>query len=424
MYTKCEVMALRDLSYEHLMELIVRALNKMDERLAGHGERVAYRVMLLAQRDGRFPDKEICKLIWTVLLHDIGNYQHLDIVDLMERETLKADSHALYGYLFLKYFGPYPAYAPIIYYHHSDRQRIEASAMNDSLKWISHSILAADAVDLYRISHPNATQEDVLRFLSHLSTERYHPRSVQALKEIEAHLPHAQEEIHNALIKQLSRWEISVQERQAFLKVLVSSIDFRSRATTLHCAIIVEVSDMLAQLCDVTEQEKREIHIGAILHDLGKIAIPVEILEHPGKLEGEDWEIMKSHIIYSEEIIDGMVSDSIKNIAIRHHEKLDGTGYPRGLRADSLTLPERILAVADVVSALSEERSYKPVFPMEEVVRIIEGMSERGKLCPKVVSILTANKERIYEKARQIGQRTREDYEHIFQEFSLDRKTV
>lgn len=93
-------------------------------------------------------------------------------------------------------------------------------------------------------------------------------------------------------------------------------------------------------------------------------------------------------------------------------------GYPRGLDARSLTLPQRIVAVADIVSALSEERSYKAAFPLEEVLNILEGMCERGKLCPQVIGVLRDHRERIYAEARRAGDETHAIYDRIHREFA------
>ena len=95
-----------------------------------------------------------------------------------------------------------------------------------------------------------------------------------------------------------------------------------------------------------------------MFHDLGKIGIPLEILENPGRLTLEDMAVMKTHVEKTAVILNGWVSEEIRDLALRHHEKLNGTGYPDGLSASQLTLPQRILAVADIFSALTGERSY------------------------------------------------------------------
>ncbi len=286
--------------------------------------------------------------------------------------------------------------------------------MNEKQKWISQVLLIADMVDLFLASKPGDKAEGLDEFFEELETDsRYDREAVALVKEIETNLPSTREEMHQEIKKQLGKMTITHEEQNAFLKVLISSIGFRSRATALHCTIIVEVADMLAQYCNVSEEEKKEIHLGAILHDLGKIAIPVRILESNGKLEGEDWEIMKSHIVLTEEILDGIISERIKDIAVRHHETLDGKGYPRGLTEQDLTLPQRILAVADIISALSEERSYKAAFPLDEIVKILEGLCQRGNLAPEVVEVAKLNKDSLHKRVIETGRKAAADYMYI-----------
>jgi len=111
----------------------------------------------------------------------------------------------------------------------------------------------------------------------------------------------------------------------------------------------------------------------------------------------------------------------VLQIAARHHEALDGTGYPEGLNGDQLTLPQRIVAVGDIVSALSEEHSYKPVFPIEKVFEIVEDVYRQGKLCPRVVELLLAHREEIYFSARQAGREIAEQYQRLTEEYYADR---
>lgn len=414
---------MQKLTSENLQDIIVRSLNHMDSRLTGHGERVAYGTLLMLEQDSRFSYDDICKITWTVLLHDIGSFHKItDISDLLKTENDSSFSHAHYGSLFLKYFSPYPEYAPIVYYHHSDYKSIESSDMDQKMAWVSKCLQVLDAADLYHVSHPEATAEQFLYFLSRLDTNHYSKEAVEAVSGTirQGHvMQNARMDIHKELLQYLSKMDVTEKEKSALLQTLVSSIDFRSHYTALHCAVMVHVSDMLGRLCGLDGNAREVLHVGATLHDLGKIAIPVEVLESPGRLQGEDWEIMKSHVVITEEILKGRVPDDVLRVAVRHHETLSGTGYPRGLKADELSLPERIVAVADIVSALSEERSYKSAFPLEEVLRILWDMADNGRICKEVVRILDDNKEDIYQAARAVGRKTAEMYEKIYREYKL-----
>lgn len=123
----------------------------------------------------------------------------------------------------------------------------------------------------------------------------------------------------------------SAQERRRFLEMQALSIDFRS---------------------EIPKDSYSDLYYGALLHDIGKVSTPVEILEKPGKLTSEEFEVMKKHVTETRKILDGYVNPKAYRIAVRHHEKLDGSGYPLGLKAEDLSLEERICAISDIVSAL------------------------------------------------------------------------
>ena len=133
---------------------------------------------------------------------------------------------------------------------------------------------------------------------------------------------------------------------------------------------------------ELTDEYIEDLCKAAPLHDVGKIKVPDAILQKPGKLTPEEYDTMKMHTTYSRKIIQMIIGDVedehyvriVENIALYHHERWDGTGYPSGLAGDSIPLEARIMAVADVFDALYEERVYKP--PIRPIERIMQIMSE------------------------------------------------
>ena len=135
----------------------------------------------------------------------------------------------------------------------------------------------------------------------------------------------------------------------------------------------------------LTEEYMQDICKAAPLHDVGKIKVPDSVLQKPGKLTPEEYELMKMHTTYSRKIIKTIIGDvedesyvqTVEDIAMYHHERWDGTGYPTGLAGDRIPLAARIMSVADVFDALYEERVYKPpIRPIERIVQIM--MEGRG----------------------------------------------
>ena len=153
-----------------------------------------------------------------------------------------------------------------------------------------------------------------------------------------------------------------------------------SQETGLHVRRVAEYSKRLAGLYGLSPEECEIVYAAAPMHDIGKLAIPDHILNKPGPLTDEEFDIMKTHTLKGEEMFAGSERPFMKTAAIiagQHHENYDGSGYPRGLRGETIHIYGRIVAIADVFDALSFRRVYKEAWPLE---RILDFMQEnRGK---------------------------------------------
>jgi HD-GYP domain-containing protein (c-di-GMP phosphodiesterase class II) len=152
---------------------------------------------------------------------------------------------------------------------------------------------------------------------------------------------------------------------------------------------------------NLSEEDQYNLHYGAFLHDIGKITTPLEILEAPRKLTYDEMMIMKQHVAMSETILKDYIDPNILEIAIRHHEKLDGTGYHKGLSGEELTLPQRILAIADIISALTGKRSYKESFEKDKIFTILLNDANNGKISKEVVECVEVHFEQLMMNSEQ-----------------------
>jgi putative nucleotidyltransferase with HDIG domain len=188
-------------------------------------------------------------------------------------------------------------------------------------------------------------------------------------------------------------------------QTLAYIIDFKSPFTATHSSGVAQTAATLASLMNFTAADLQKMKIAGLLHDIGKVGIPIEILEKPGRLNEEEIGIMKSHVFFTYRILSKINLD--RNIlfwASFHHEHLDGNGYPFKLDAKRLCLGARIMAVADIFTALMEERPYKKSLTTKEAVEIIDKMVEAGKLDKKVVDVLKTNLEKV-DYQRKIAQK-------------------
>ena len=163
----------------------------------------------------------------------------------------------------------------------------------------------------------------------------------------------------------------------------------------------------------------RDVICAAMLHDLGKMEIPVEILEFPGKLSPQAMRVMRTHVDLTGQILGTNVSARVRDIALRHHEKLDGSGYPRGLSAVSLDMPQRIVAVADIISALTGTRSYKDAFSKEKTVSILKDMADNGLIDSMIVSMFVENYDTIMGAVRRRSQPILDKYHEMQRQYQV-----
>lgn len=169
--------------------------------------------------------------------------------------------------------------------------------------------------------------------------------------------------------------------RVAYDKTLegwVAALDLRHKETEGHSRRVAELAVKLAQGIGLKKSELLWVRRGALLHDVGKLGIPDEILLKTGPLDESEWEIMRQHPVYAFEWLSTIpYLRRALDIPYCHHEKWDGSGYPRGLKGSEIPLSARVFAVVDVWDALSFDRPYRPAWPQERVVQHIR--SESGK---------------------------------------------
>ena len=184
------------------------------------------------------------------------------------------------------------------------------------------------------------------------------------------------------------------------LHVLVSAMDIRHKETSDHSDRVMRMSEGLARLAGVDGEALQNLKLGALLHDIGKLAIPDAILTKPGKLDEQQAAMMRRHPQIGHDLLDQV--DSLRaavDIPYAHHERWDGSGYPRGLRGEEIPLAARIFSVVDVWDALIYPRVYKPAWPEDEVLAYL-GNAAGSQFDPGLVTLFLAH----YEALKQLGQ--------------------
>ncbi|MGR3319648.1 MAG: HD domain-containing phosphohydrolase [Candidatus Anammoxibacter sp.] len=205
------------------------------------------------------------------------------------------------------------------------------------------------------------------RIKSLLKVKAYNDHLRDYQKELETEVEKRTKEVKLALIK-------ATNASYETIYILSRAAEYRDEDTGAHILRVSHYAGAIARKLGKSDDEVEIILYGAPLHDVGKIGIPDNILMKPGKLSPDEFKIMKGHVGIGAQILKGSASPFIKmgeEIALSHHEKWDGSGYPKGLKGEDIPLSGRIIALADVFDALTTKRPYKEAFPVEKATKII-----------------------------------------------------
>jgi len=193
-----------------------------------------------------------------------------------------------------------------------------------------------------------------------------------------------------------SMHEVEERERET-LQRLARAIEFRDAGTSAYLERMSRVAGLVAEAMCLPEEDVRTIEMAAPLHDMGKIAIPDAVLMKPGKLDEGEMEVMRRHPRIGYELLSGSQNRFIQvgaMIALRHHERYDGSGYPDGLAGEAIPMEARVVAVADVFDALISPRPYKEAWSIDAALAYL--YSQRGRLFdPECVDALMRSRERL-----------------------------
>jgi len=149
-------------------------------------------------------------------------------------------------------------------------------------------------------------------------------------------------------------------------------VDAKSPYTSGHSARVALYTDMIAESLGLSDERRRWLKRGALLHDVGKLGVSNSVLDKAGKLDEDEWDAVKKHAQYTETILGSIGAfRELATISGAHHEKLDGTGYPRGLSGDDISIETRIITTADIFDAITADRPYRGAIPIPQALEIM-----------------------------------------------------
>ena len=372
-----------------LVAAIARVVDMMSPAVGGHHMQVAYLAYRLGEALG-LKTEQLDELVMAAALHDIGAFSLQERLDLLAFEEARAEEHCLSGSFILSKFKMFEPIARIVRFHHQPWENGKGAARGgESVPVNSHILHLADrvAVSIYKekpiLSQVRAIEEAVMP----LSGEIFVPEHVAALRRL-AWQDYVWLDVVSGDVETMLRQHVftrvqglTLGELLEFAQLVCRLVDFKSKFTATHSSGVAAVAESLARRVGFSSQECRMMEIAAYFHDLGKLAIPSEILENPGRLTDDQWFIMRSHVYFTYKALASFETFStVSAWGALHQERLNGSGYPFGLTAEQLPLGARIMAVADVFTALTEDRPYRRGMDAQQTVKVLDQMVVDGEL--------------------------------------------
>lgn len=394
-------------------------LDWISPMLNDHHKQVALIAMRIADAL-ELPADEQNEIVCASILHDIGAISLAERMDTLKFEYTTGQAHAEIGYHMINIFSPMRKAAELIRYHHVFWNNGEGLVDKGNQVPLGSRILqvadrAALLVDRKKVILSQA--ETIKNRIAGASGTMLDPKIVAVFMEL-AEKEYFWLDIVSPLINKQLKENVKLgtiylnqTELLSFSSLIRRVIDFRSPFTATHSSGVSATAEHIAMLADMSEYECFEIKVAGYLHDLGKLAIPAEILEKPGKLTEDEFNLMRGHTFYTYRALEPIKDLSLINqYGSYHHERLDGSGYPFRLVREQLPLGSRVMAVADVFTALTENRPYRKGMSNEQTILILSKMAENNKLDKDIVELVRNNHEAINQVRIKAQEDSRVEY--------------
>ncbi|MGR5108923.1 HD-GYP domain-containing protein [Vibrio jasicida] len=393
---------------------VARALDYVGVDDSHHSHRVAYIAYQCALAVGWDNHQaEFC--YFAGMVHDCGvseTREHMMLLEQLVPQDAKA--HCIRGYHTLKQCRLLAQFATPILYHHTHWDELEQIDIPSFEKNVAALLYLADRLDFMRAHYVTNCHSDLVTLHEELIAEcvlvnagtLFHPEMCRAMVKLimtdafwfameSEHIETIGMQFEN--IDWLQK-QLSIEDLTSLGLFLARIVDAKSSFTYQHSQKVAELSRYLAKKMGLDEHEQEMIFIAGLVHDIGKLKTPDEILHKEGPLNQQEYTRIKRHTIDTELALHKVFPNAkIAEWASNHHERLDGSGYPYHKTAEALDVPSRIIAVVDVFQALSQDRPYRGRMTLQEIAIIMGEQVDSGKLCADVYQVLWSNRQACYE---------------------------
>ena len=396
-----EIVRSRDICV--LCREILRLINK---KITDHSSRVGYILYCMLRCEEKYEDFELAEFALLGMLHDIGAFKVDADSDVLTFDMSNVMPHSIYGSLFMKYLSPLgDERSKILMYHHIDYSQLEDVKLEN--KAIANYLNLANMVDIYNNSI--GSRFDYLRLKNYIG-KKFSKESfelcAQAQKKYEIFEKLKSGKYREELDEVFEHMMLSDGEKNKFIELLMYISGFRDETNVINTVTSTCVAMQIAErMREVNEEDQNVLYYASILHDVGMLSVPTEIIEAPRKLTSEEIKTMRRHVEVTENLLRGRINDRVADVVLAHHERGDGSGYPNKLEYTQLNMPMRILQVADTVTGLTCERPYHEPRGKDAVISILKNEVDHNRFHRGVVMTFVNNYDDIM---AVVAKRTRE----------------
>lgn len=397
--------------------LLMRDMLKLiDRRPMDHGSKVGYLMYKMLACKGGYEEYELADFLMLATLHDIGAYKTDGMGDRLNYEFKDPMPHSVYGFLFLKNISPLASMSKMLLYHRVSCNNIPTENFEYGLE--TEVLSLAEAVEFYFLALGEGFDHTMFR---RQEGTLYSKRALDLLDEaVEKYdvFSHLDDDSYQVELDNLLEYmHYTNEDKKKFMEMIMYCIGFRSELSVVDEVTSLNVSLELAEKLNLDAMQKEKLYYASLIHDVGMLAVPTRIIEAPRKLSAEETEIIRKHVEKEEKIFQNRMNAEIVTIATAHHERMDGSGYPLGLKENQMTVEQYILQVADVVTALTCKRSYRPVRSKDEVIEILNNDASEGKLNSRVVEVFTYAYDEIMKKVEEESKITLAMYDKLREKY-------
>jgi len=412
------------ISLYDLMFSLSSAMDLVAPELFNHHQQVAYLSYHLGREMG-LDTKESLNLLMAGIVHDIGSLSLKERLVMIRDEMEEIYNHAFRGASLLETYAPFAPMADIIRYHHLPWNHGEGATFEGrAVPLNSHILHLADRICVLfsNTKHALLQLPDVLTRIRVGEGSHFLPSGVDATMKL-ALREHIWLELNDRdplrFLKRdammLFAMDLNLDQVLQISEIFSHVIDFRSRFTATHSAGVAHTARMLGEMSGMSSSECDMLLIAGYLHDLGKITIDNEILEKPGQLDAIQYTVIRSHTFYTYRLLSQVHGfETIAEWAAFHHEKLNGNGYPFHLEEKSLPYGARIMAVADIFTAITEKRPYREGMTKEQAIHALRSMVDNGTISREIVELLIDNYDLFLSLREESQKRAYAAYEEFF----------